>query len=92
MITCRRESDGGQWAHTEHDRVMLLRSAIAEGVDYVDLELEVADAIPRFGKTKRIVSMHDFFRTPENLEDIRDKLAAQDADIVKIADHGQYAT
>ncbi len=85
VITCRREGDGGQWTHSEQDRVMLLRSAIAEGVDYIDLETEIADSIPRFGKTKRIISMHDFFRTPENLEQIRDKLAAQDADIVKIA-------
>ena len=39
---------------------MLLRSAIAEGVDYVDLEDDIADNIPRYGKTKRIISLHDF--------------------------------
>lgn len=85
IVTCRRESDGGQWKNSEPDRITLLRTAIAEGVDYVDLEHDIADQIPRFGPTKRIISIHDFVRTPENLESIRDKLASYDADIVKIA-------
>ena len=53
---------------------MLLRTAIAEGVEYVDLEDDVAAAIPRFGKTKRIVSLHDFRKTPDNLEEIHRRL------------------
>jgi 3-dehydroquinate dehydratase/shikimate dehydrogenase len=85
VITCRRERDGGKWAGTEEQRLMLLRSAIAEGVDYVDLEEDIAAAIPRYGKTKRIVSMHDFRRTPDNLEEIHARLAALDADVVKMA-------
>ena len=64
IITCRRESDGGQWRHSEQERITLLRTAIAEGVDYVDLEHDIADQIPRFGPTKRIISIHDFVRTP----------------------------
>ena len=51
IITCRREQDGGKWEKTEEERLMLLRSAIAEGVDYVDLEEDIAGSIPRFGKT-----------------------------------------
>ena len=46
---------------------MLLRTAIAEGVEYVDLEEDIAGAIPRFGKTERIVSLHDFRKTPDDL-------------------------
>ena len=46
---------------------MMLRDAIANGVEYVDLEDDVASTIPRFGKTKRIVSYHNFRKTPENL-------------------------
>ncbi len=64
---------------------MLLRSAIAEGVAYVDLEDDVASSIPRYGKSKRIVSIHDFRKTPDNLEEIHARLAGLDADIVKIA-------
>ena len=85
IATCRRQEDGGKWTSTEDARLMLLREAIAEGVDYVDLELEIAGKIPRFGKTKRIVSHHDFRKTPDNLREIHAELAAQDADIVKIA-------
>jgi 3-dehydroquinate dehydratase/shikimate dehydrogenase len=85
IVTCRRESDGGRWKHSEQDRITLLRTAIAEQVEYVDLEADIADHIPRFGPTKRIISMHDFVRTPEDLESVRNKLASYDADIVKIA-------
>ncbi len=85
VITCRRESDGGKWAGSEEARRMLLRSAIAEGVDYVDLEEDIAASIPRYGKTKRIISLHDFRRTPEDLDEIHARLVKQDADVVKIA-------
>ena len=46
---------------------MLLRTAIAEGVEYIDLEGDVAGGIPRFGKTKRVVSYHNFRKTPDDL-------------------------
>lgn len=85
VITCRREADGGKWTGNEEVRQMLLRSAIAEGVEYVDLEEDVAGKIPRFGNTKRIVSLHDFRSTPKDLQKVHDRLAACDADIVKIA-------
>ena len=41
--------------------------------------------IPRFGKTKRIISYHNFRNTPDNLREVHDRLKALDADIVKIA-------
>jgi 3-dehydroquinate dehydratase/shikimate dehydrogenase len=85
VVTIRRERDGGKWAHSEEKRQMLLRQAIVAGCDYVDLEEDVAAKIPRFGKTKRIISYHDFAETPENLEALHARLAALDADVVKIA-------
>lgn len=85
VVTCRRREDGGRWEKTEEERMMLLRSAIAMGVEYVDLEEDVADKIPRYGKTKRIVSLHNFEGTPVELESIHASLSKVDADIVKIA-------
>jgi 3-dehydroquinate dehydratase/shikimate dehydrogenase len=85
IATCRRAEDQGNWEGSEESRMMLLRAAIADGVEYVDLEADIADQIPRYGKTKRIVSMHNFRETPENLEEIHARLANQDADIVKLA-------
>ena len=85
VISCRRPTDGGKWAGTEEQRQLLLRTAIAEGVEYIDLEDDMAAKVPRFGKTKRIVSFHDFRKTPDDLDDIHRRLSQCDADIVKIS-------
>jgi len=85
VVTARRRDDGGRWLKTEEERQMLLRSAIATGVEYVDIESDIAGTIPRYGNTKRIISYHDFSGTPENLEELHEAMAAEDADIVKIA-------
>ena len=85
IVTCRREKDGGRWTKSEEERLMLLRQAIAAGVEYVDLEEDIAPSIPRFGKTKRIISYHNFQETPEDLNALHARLATLNADIVKIA-------
>lgn len=85
IIACRRQADGGRWAGTEEARQVLLRTAIAEGVEYVDLEDDIADLIPRFGKTKRIISHHDFSGTPAELGSLHQRLTGLDPDIIKIA-------
>ncbi|HPP54914.1 MAG TPA: type I 3-dehydroquinate dehydratase, partial [Thermoguttaceae bacterium] len=82
---CRRERDGGKWNKGEEKRLLLLRTAIAEGVEYIDLEEDIAAQIPRFGSTRRIVSYHDFHKTPDDLEALHRHLASLDADIVKIS-------
>jgi 3-dehydroquinate dehydratase/shikimate dehydrogenase len=85
IATCRRAEDQGKWTGTEEERLMLLRAAIADGVEYVDLEEDVAAIIPRYGKTKRIVSLHNFRETPQDLEAIHARLAQLDPDIIKLA-------
>ncbi|MEM1228273.1 MAG: shikimate dehydrogenase [Planctomycetota bacterium] len=85
VVSARRRDDGGRWNHSEQDRLMLLRSAIAAGVEYIDIEADMAAQIPRYGNTKRIISFHDFTETPEELDDLHSAMAAEDADIVKIA-------
>jgi 3-dehydroquinate dehydratase/shikimate dehydrogenase len=85
IVTCRRASDGGRWEGSEEARRLVLRTAIVEGADYVDLEEDIAGAIPRYGNTKRIISHHDFAKTPSDLTLLHKRLAGLDADIVKIA-------
>lgn len=85
VATLRRREDGGLWRGDEERRQQLLRGAIAAGFDYVDLEEDIAPAIPRFGATKRIISLHDFQGMPEDLLDLARAMRAKDADIVKIA-------
>ncbi|MEO1618574.1 MAG: shikimate dehydrogenase [Planctomycetota bacterium] len=85
VITVRRRQDGGRWTKSEQDRLMLLRSAIVAGAEYVDIEADIASQIPRYGNTKRIISYHDFSGTPDNLDELYAAMAEEDADIIKIA-------
>ena len=89
IATVRRPVDGGKWDGSEDARKILLRQAIAGGFDWVDLETDVADSIPRFGKVRRIVSYHNFREMPADLEKIHQRMCAQDADVVKIAVRAQ---
>lgn len=84
VVTIRRERDGGRFAGSEEQRLLLLRTAIAEGVDYVDLEEDVAAGIPRFGNTKRVISYHNFRKTPEDLDVIHSRMRGLDPDVIKI--------
>jgi 3-dehydroquinate dehydratase/shikimate dehydrogenase len=85
VFTARRGSDGGLWRGHEEKREQLLREAIVMGADFVDLEMDVASRIRRFGKTKRIISYHNFKETPENLGDIMEEISKLDPDVIKTA-------
>jgi 3-dehydroquinate dehydratase/shikimate dehydrogenase len=84
VVTCRRARDKGLWRWSEEQRLMVLRSAIVSGAEYVDLEEDIAGSVPRFGETKRIVSHHDFDKTPDDLDVIHSRMQAYDPDIIKI--------
>jgi 3-dehydroquinate dehydratase/shikimate dehydrogenase len=90
VATLRRQQDGGRWAGTEEQRRMLLRQAIVGGFDWVDLETDIAETIPRFRDVKRIVSYHNLKEMPADLEEIHAKMQAQDADVVKIAVRAEH--
>ena len=84
LATVRRPPDGGKWAGSEDQRRTLIRQAIVAGFDWVDLETDAADAIPRFGPVRRIVSYHNFREMPADLEAIHARMCTQDADVVKV--------
>jgi 3-dehydroquinate dehydratase/shikimate dehydrogenase len=90
VATVRRPPDGGKWDAGEDARKMLIRQAIVAGFDWVDLEEDIADSIPRFGKTRRIVSYHNFREFPPNLDEIHERMCKQDADVVKLAVRAQH--
>jgi 3-dehydroquinate dehydratase/shikimate dehydrogenase len=90
VATVRRPEDGGRWSGTEEARIMLLRQAVVAGFDWVDLETDIADSIPRFGKVKRIVSYHNRDEVPDDIEQIYERMCRQDADVVKIAARAQH--
>ncbi len=86
IATLRRPSDGGRFPGTEQERMMILRQAIVSGVfEWVDLETDIANTVPRFGTVKRIVSYHNTAETPQKLDDIYANMLKQDADVYKLA-------
>jgi 3-dehydroquinate dehydratase/shikimate dehydrogenase len=85
VCTIRRSADGGRYGGKEDERLMILRQAIVGGFDWVDLETDLADRVPRFGPVKRIISYHNLRELPKDLEEIHKRMCKQDADVVKIA-------
>lgn len=84
VVTCRRDIDKGKWKFSEDQRQTLLRSAIVSGAEYVDIEDDIAHLIRRYGKTQRIISHHNFEESPEDLEEIHERMTKLDPDIIKI--------
>ncbi|MGH7129055.1 MAG: type I 3-dehydroquinate dehydratase, partial [Planctomycetaceae bacterium] len=84
IVTCRKKEDRGRWRGTEEQRLTVLRTAIVQGADYVDLEDDIAGQVPRYGETKRIISHHNFDETPRNIAEIHERLCGLDPDVVKI--------
>ncbi len=89
VVTCRRPADGGRSKMTEDQRMTLLRQAIVAGAEYVDIEDDIATKIRRYGKTKRIISYHDFQNTPDSLEKRYAEMCLLDPDIIKIVTMAQ---
>lgn len=103
VATIRRPEDGGRWTGDEEVRRAMLRTCVAAGAEYVDFEPDAAQAVTRTetdelsakrsgSATRRIVSMHDFKSTPTDLAAIHAKLAACEADVVKMAVMAERAT
>lgn len=84
VVSCRRIRDGGYWQGSDAARLALLRQSVFEKADYVEIELDCAESIRRYGTTKRIISYTNLDEVPTNLETIYDDAASRDADIVKM--------
>jgi 3-dehydroquinate dehydratase/shikimate dehydrogenase len=86
VATIRRPSDGGRFPGTEQERQIIIRQAIVSGAfEWVDLETDIANSVPRFGAVKRIISYHNLIETPPDLDEIYARMLKQDADIYKLA-------
>jgi 3-dehydroquinate dehydratase type I len=91
IATNRLAAEGGRWNGAEADRLALLAQALDLGVTCLDVEL-AADAgfrrevYARRGKTRLILSWHDFAGTPDaaRLEAVMDEMLAAEADVVKL--------
>lgn len=84
LVSCRRPRDGGEWQGSEPERLQLLREAIVAGPAYVELDLDIAKSIPRFGKTKRVISYTSLNRPLGKIDDIFEQCYKANADVVKV--------
>lgn len=84
LVSCRRPQDGGHWAGTEEERLQLLRNAIVAGPAYVELDLDIAHKVPRFGDTKRVISYTSLNRPLGKIDDIFEECWKAKADVVKV--------
>lgn len=83
LVSCRRTADGGQFQGTEDERQGLLRQAILAGPAYVELDLDIARRIPRFGKTQRVISYTSMNRPLGNVDEVFDEAVSAQADVIK---------
>ncbi|HLJ10612.1 MAG TPA: type I 3-dehydroquinate dehydratase [Planctomycetaceae bacterium] len=83
LISCRRKVDGGAWDGTEEERLIQLRTAIIAEPAYIELEVDIANQVPRFGKTQRVVSHTSLAAPLTNIEPVIEKAIAAKADVVK---------
>lgn len=93
LFTYRPKWEGGQYEGDDNKRLDVLRLAMEQGADYVDVELQLAEEFnnsiigKKPEKFKVIVSNHNYQYTPdiEDLENLVAKIQSTGADIVKIA-------
>ena len=85
IVSCRRPQDGGQWRGTEDERLILLRQAIVAEPDYVELDLDIAAKVPRFGQTQRVISFARTDRPEHDIDAVFDEATRHQADVVKFA-------
>lgn len=83
IVSCRREKDGGHWKGNEEQRLQLLRSAIIADPAYIELDLDIADKIPRFGNVQRVISYTSLNRPLGKVDDIFEQAYKAKADVVK---------
>ncbi|QDU78806.1 bifunctional 3-dehydroquinate dehydratase/shikimate dehydrogenase protein [Polystyrenella longa] len=84
IISCRTPEEGGAFSGSSAERVQMLKLAIVAEPMYVELDTSIASSIPRYGKTKRVVSVRGSRWSSEEWQSAYLEAANQDADYVKL--------
>lgn len=99
VVVCKDPMEKGKWKGTAAQKRRLLLAAARGGAHYIDMGLhsgkaEIQKCVALKGKSKLIISWHDFEKTPsmKRLETLSEKMMNFGADIVKIASFAQDAT
>ena len=87
LVSCRRTQDGGQWQGSEEERLTLLRQSIVAEPAWIELDLEIAAKVPRYGSTQRVINYTSLYeplgRSKKELDEVFERAEAVDADVVK---------
>ena len=83
LVSCRNFNEGGNFKGTEEERLLLLRQAILANPAYIEMDVDTAHKIPRFGKVQRVVSFISLDRPLGDINQIFDEAIAAKADVVK---------
>jgi 3-dehydroquinate dehydratase/shikimate dehydrogenase len=84
IFSLRRPQDGGDWDGTEEERLAILRQCIVAGADYVEIELDVAGQVRKFGPTRRVISYTNLQETPAHIGEIYADATTKYPDVIKL--------
>lgn len=83
LVSCRLPEEGGHFKGTQSERVQLLKQAIIAEPAYIEMDLETAKSVPRFGKTKRVINYTSLKKPLSQVDEIFDEMADAKADVIK---------
>lgn len=83
MISCRTTEEGGRFTGTADERIMLLKQGILAGPAYIEMDVETAKRIPRFGKVQRVISFTSLNRPLLDVDAHFDEAVKVQADVIK---------
>lgn len=84
IVSCRRAKEGGEWTGSEPGRLALLRQAVLDKAAYVEIEIDQADEIRRYGDTKRVIAYTNLQEVPDDLDEIYRDALSKDPDVIKL--------
>lgn len=86
VVTCRPARQGGRFDGAEETRLRLLEQAWDLGAEWVDVELDAAEAlVARSGGARLLRSFHDFDGMPADLPALLARLLGSGTALVKLA-------
>lgn len=92
IATCKRVSEGGEFAGTDDELLELLHQAAEAGFNFVDVDARLSlDLGEVAGKCHRIVSRHDLDETPEDLAQFHEEVVEvlYEGDLIKLVTHAE---
>lgn len=87
IITIRSVDEGGFFAETKSDLINLYQQAIDTGVDYIDIDYQIANNLTELKfneKTKLVLSFHSEEKEIGILKKVLNKMTENEADIYKL--------